>query len=416
MTGRADLIRNFSGATSTKVFKLCFLIITFWLPITPDTLGYPIGFMILFWLFSPKVITKENGLTILLFSSVYLFHLIAMFYTEDMARGTRDLGQKASLIIFPIIIGTVSKNSLPERKLVYLTFLAGLLIAVGLSFIKSFLEFRQSGLITDFFMSNFPYSHHPSYFALFLNFGIGVVLISSFGINKPSLGFWTKLAVISLLVVGVIYSASKMGFIQFLFLIPLVVFIWFMNKALSKLNVALILLTTALFTSLFFANPIAKNRIFYTAELIENKEVASAETETESTVARIITWQLTLDEIMKAPVGVGTGDIQDVLDARYEQEGYHLLAEKGLNPHNEFLQIGLAQGIPALLIFSFSLIYSFWKSSRNKDWIYGLFIISILMHFMVESMLEKQSGVIFFAYLNSFLYFTSSTDIHTPST
>ncbi len=400
-----ELRQMFGQSGTNKWFNLSVLLTVMWLPISSKGIGIPISLMIISWLFSPKKITKEKGLAILLFASIYLFHLIAMIYTDDVARGIRDLGQKASLIIFPILFGTLPSSSLPKRSLVFGVFVMGLIASVFLSFSESIIKYSQSGLISDFFMSEFSYSHHPSYLALFLNMGLAVILMDVINsIRKPSLHF-VKGIISIVLISGIIYSASKMGFIQFVFLIGFILVYWVAKKSLNQNNTSLITIVALLFGILFYSNPIAKNRIFYTVELMENQEVATAENQTESTVARLTTWEITLDEISKAPFGVGTGDIQDVLDERYMEEGYDLLAEKGLNPHNVFLQIGLAQGIPAMVVFAFSLIFPFGRILRKKDWLYAFFLLSILMHFMVESMLEKQSGVVFFAFFNAYLFF-----------
>jgi O-antigen ligase len=94
-----------------------------------------------------------------------------------------------------------------------------------------------------------------------------------------------------------------------------------------------------------------------------------------------------------------------VMDQAYLDRGYDALAEKSLNPHNSFLQLAVGLGIIALLWFLFSLIYPLPTIYKNHLWIYGFFLLSIGLNFMVESMLEKQSGVIFFAFFNSFFYF-----------
>jgi O-antigen ligase len=119
-----------------------------------------------------------------------------------------------------------------------------------------------------------------------------------------------------------------------------------------------------------------------------------------------------LQLIAAHPFGVGTGDISDVLVENYRREGLYDLADTELNPHNSFLQIALAQGIPALLVFLFSLAYSSWVTVQRKDWLYAFFLISIVLNFMVESMLEKQSGVIFFAFFNVFLFFSRPSETH----
>jgi O-antigen ligase len=415
MKGGEGFKESFAKGGLQPLFGICLIISAFWLPITAKGIGVPLALLSVVWIFLPKSISKKKGSVILLFSAIYLFHLIAMLYTEDVARGMRDLGQKASLLLFPLVLGTVSEKALPDRKLIFGSFILGLLVAVVLSFIGSYQDYSESGLVTDFFMSNFPFAHHPSYFALFLNVAIGMLIIG-FPDKKESTSFYLAKFFISLIMVaGVIYSASKMGFIQFVFLLAFIAVYWGVNRLFNKQRILLLSSIAILFGVLFFVNPVAKNRIFYTVELMENEKVAASETETESTVARLTTWKITIEEILKYPFGVGTGDIQDVLDARYRKEGYNLLADKGLNPHNVFLQIGLAQGIIAVLIFGFSLLYPFFRIWNRKDWVYALFLLSILMHFMVESMLEKGSGVIFFAMFNTFLFF-SPTHLNSSST
>ncbi|MCH2215509.1 MAG: O-antigen ligase family protein [Flavobacteriales bacterium] len=405
MISAKDFRESFSGSFFSRLFTLSVLISAIWLPITPKGMGYPIGFMVIFWLFTPKSFSRDKGLAVLLFSAIYLFHLVAMLYTEDVDRGIRDLGQKASLFIFPLVFGTVLEEYLPKRKLLFDLFLLGLIFSVGISILDSFIKYSESGLVTDFFMSEFSYSHHPSYLALFLNFGLSILLIENLKDRKKPKGWGVVLTISVFLVLGVIYSASKMGFIHFLFLIGFVLTYWLVRQSLNSSRVAFILSLGVLFTTLFFANPTAKNRIFHSVEVIKNEKVAASEDETGSTVARLTTWELTIDEIFRHPLGVGTGDIQDVLDQRYRKEGFDLLAEKGLNPHNVFLQVSLAQGVVAMSVFLLSLFFAFWKTWKRKDWIYAFFLLSVVIHFMVESMLEKQSGVIFFAMINAYLYF-----------
>ncbi|MEM9053011.1 MAG: hypothetical protein AAGC47_13235, partial [Bacteroidota bacterium] len=88
-----DFKEPLSGSMASKLLNLSLLLAAFLLPITPKGVSYPVGFMVIFWLFAPKSFSKEKVMVVFLFSAIYLFHLIAMLYTEDVARGTRDLGQ-----------------------------------------------------------------------------------------------------------------------------------------------------------------------------------------------------------------------------------------------------------------------------------------------------------------------------------
>src|SRR5690606_7243974 len=110
----------------------------------------------------------------------------------------------------------------------------------------------------------------------------------------------------------------------------------------------------------------------------------------------------------KHPLGVGTGDINIELENHFRENGLEELADKELNPHNQFLQSAMAIGIPALLWFIFSLLFPFRKIIRTKDWLYAFFLCSMVLNLLVESMLEKQSGIIYFAFFNALFFFSTS--------
>ena len=118
-------------------------------------------------------------------------------------------------------------------------------------------------------------------------------------------------------------------------------------------------------------------------------------------------WEATIDEIKKHPLGVGTGDINIVLEDHFRESGLKELAEKELNPHNQYLQSAMAIGIPAMLWLVFSLVYPFGKIVKTRDWLYAFFLISIALNLMVESVLEKQTGIIFYAFFNCLFFFSS---------
>ena len=46
-----------------------------------------------------------------------------------------------------------------------------------------------------------------------------------------------------------------------------------------------------------------------------------------------------------------------------------------------------------------------FKSLKTKDYLYSLFLILIAINFLTESMLETQSGVVFFAVFNTLFFF-----------
>jgi O-antigen ligase len=378
----------------------------FALPLIKVGIQIPIALLVLTWLVCPKAPLKQVWKPILLFSALYLFHVAGMLYTENTARGLSDLGQKLSLIIMPVLIGTARTLKWEELRLVLMAFVVGTVLEVVISFVTSTMDYAQTHDVMSFYMSEFSPVHHPGYVAMYMDFALAILLMAL--IMHEMNDNWQVLAwaAVVFVTLSLVFPASKIGLIDYGFLLVFVTIMAYRSKALLTANMAVLLGVAILFGFFLVFDPVNQSRLAAAVEAVTDDGTIEALSETESNQARLVAWRIALDEIVRNPLGVGTGDINDAMVARYQAEGYHELAEKELNPHNHFLQIALAQGIPALLVFLFSLAWPFVRIYRDRNWLYAFFLISIAMHMMVESMLEKQSGVIYFAFFNALLFFS----------
>lgn len=106
-------------------------------------------------------------------------------------------------------------------------------------------------------------------------------------------------------------------------------------------------------------------------------------------------------------VGVGTGDVADAFADYYESTDTKLLKENRLRSHNQYLAITVAFGVAGLIWFLFSLIYPFLADEKNRNYLYLVFLLIMLLSMLTEDTLETQVGVTLFAFFNSFLVFVS---------
>lgn len=380
-------------------------LLAFCIPLLKYGIQVPIILLVITWLFTKKELDKKKLLPILLFISVYLFHLIGMFYTDNVDRGMRDLVQKLSLILFPLLLGTGPKLTEKMRKGGMHFFIWGTLIAVISSFISSGIEYGATGNPAVFYMSNFSPAHHPSYISFYVVTALAMLLlkIEETQEKKRMVSIWLAVVFLSL---SLVFPASKMGFLNWAMVFILFLAKWLFSKARLKKQAFILTGTGLLFLVFLKFDPVARARlekaVAVTSELDQPKE----ESQVESNTARLYAWSTALDIITKTPFGVGTGDINQAMVSSFREQNLDYLADKSLNPHNEYLQLAVALGIPAALFFIFSLFYPFGIIIRTEDWIYGIFLLSVLAQFSVESMLEKQSGVIFFAFFNAFFFFS----------
>lgn len=99
-------------------------------------------------------------------------------------------------------------------------------------------------------------------------------------------------------------------------------------------------------------------------------------------------------------LGVGTGDVQDEINKKYEERNSPLHEKWRLRSHNQYLTFALTFGLVGLLWFLYTL---YVPLKDNRDIIYLSFIVIVILSMLSEDTLESQAGVTFFAFFNSFL-------------
>ncbi len=148
-------MKNIPFRKPEDFYQATIYLLAFSIPVLKYGIQIPIILLIVAWLFAKKKVNKKALIPILLFASVYIFHLIAMLYTENVDRGAKDLMQKLSLILFPVIIGTGPKLTKEVRVKGMKFFVLGALVAVVLGFVSSAIAYSSSGIISEFYISNF---------------------------------------------------------------------------------------------------------------------------------------------------------------------------------------------------------------------------------------------------------------------
>jgi O-antigen ligase len=119
----------------------------------------------------------------------------------------------------------------------------------------------------------------------------------------------------------------------------------------------------------------------------------------ESNTVRIVVWNFSLGIIADHPMGVGTGDVKDQLNAVYRKNGYTLFAENQLNTHNQFFQTGIALGIGGMIVLFLVILGPIFLTFRKPDPIIWVFVTLIFITCLFESYLERQAGIIFFSFV-----------------
>ena len=122
-------------------------------------------------------------------------------------------------------------------------------------------------------------------------------------------------------------------------------------------------------------------------------------------INRMYSYKIALRLIKQHPMGgVGAGDIMAEMKNGYAQWHPQVDEKSVLIPHNQFLVVALACGIPAMLLFAAWVFFPLvWLRRNRQSFFFFVVWLILLVELMIEPVLEIQNGV--FVYLFFLLLF-----------
>lgn len=354
-----------------------------------------------------RIESKVQQRNVIWFGAIYLFYLLGSIWTENVKDLSSELETKLSLLVFPILF--IFTKPLPRKVLnrVLLNFIFGCLINVILCTVKGVSCFLDTGDSNCLFSSSFAYGFHPSYLAMYFNLALAILIyFDAYGIRPykiPKAFIWVFMAA---LILANVMLASKMGILTMITLFGFALVLYWRTAGFAL--VARRWLPLLLYFVLcLLISPGAIDR-FKSAEkgiaAISDNKTAYVQS-VESTSARIYIWKEAITLVQeKLWFGVGTGDVSDEMQKRYEDRGMTEAAELHLNCHNQFLETQIAIGIFGTLSLLSITLFGAYIGFVRKNFIYLFFSVLLLSNFLVESMLETQAGVVFFTFFNCLFF------------
>ena len=167
----------------------------------------------------------------------------------------------------------------------------------------------------------------------------------------------------------IIYISQTRGVWIALPLFILAAYVTFVEKALNKKNIVLLLIGMTLFGTVFFNTDLARNRI---QQAEQDIQVFSVNKNADTSVGvRFQLWEASWIMIKEHPlIGVGSG--QHYKDALQDMVNRGVLPTyyNGAHTHNEILYSTATMGIPGLIAILLTYLvpgYYFGKSLRDRD-------------------------------------------------
>lgn len=342
---------------------------------------------------------KKRKFFILVFASLYLLNYVGLLYTENMEAGLFQLEVQFSILIVPLVVLTsnvVNKYTLPD---ILKTYVIGTALAFIFCILYAVLGFASDGNHLNFFYANLSYFMHVGYFSMYINLSISILILLIFhGRNKV---LWMHYILLSFFIVSIYLLSSRTAMIVTTILVSYGILYLVFPKLKWK----------ASFFGLVSSTFLAAFIIYGTINLVSVNRVGNLSQETQnensSFGSRLAMWKYSIQEIKESPwIGYGTGDAKDVVQERFRSENLEYAVVHNLNVHNEFMQVMLNFGIFGLLALIVPMLWPMYFVQKKGNFLYVLFIGNVALNFMTESALETQAGVVWYAVMWSFIYFT----------
>ncbi|MBL7927297.1 MAG: O-antigen ligase family protein [Bacteroidia bacterium] len=334
-----------------------------------------------------SILHNKPALLLLLF---YLMHIVALLYSDNLKYGFKDLEYKLSFIVFPLIF--INAGNMISIKPIGIAFVLGCISAAIICWVNAYLNFCIQANPSYFFYTSFSKFMHPTYFGMYCN--LAMLLIVTYNKNMPN-----KLVFVTILTAGcltMVFIASRMAsIVAIITMVAYSIHVFYKEEKLMLRYVVLALLIAVgfqIYISKYF------NRYNELQSTLEVNNATAQVPSTSSSNSRILLWQYATDvwcnNVTSFVFGVGTGDIKDALQQVYIAKNFQRGINEHYNPHNQFLHTAVALGILGLAILLMIFIFGL----TNTNILSKYFLIIVGLNALTESVLEVQSGIIFFCF------------------
>ena len=358
----------------------------------------------------------KSNQTAVLFLTFFLIYPLSLLIHwndyEDFSPGKTEIEKKLVYLIFPFIFANIVRyDSHRVKKLfgvfvfsvVASTFFA-LLIGLYFTLTTGSLYFfdETKGVVFNNFMYHRLGSYigiHAVYLAEYSLFALTLVayyLIKNFHSLPRKQKIKLGLIIIYLLLIIILLKSAAILII--LLAITLVFTSNYLIKNHNTISVKLKGLISIFTLALVVAlGLIAFNKIGSKASYFEYDLSEPGGGNWNSINLRLAKWNAATSAVADNwLIGVGPGNTETTMDNKYRELGFEYALQLHYNPHNQFLHTFLTVGIPGIVIFILLLISLFKESIIKKDILFFIFLISMGLFSISESVLAVNKGIVFF--------------------
>jgi O-antigen ligase len=394
--------------SSFKIEEVLIGIILFSLPISFGLNSLAITVTTIFFLY--KTIKKRDFKNLIIYYTSFVFFLaqfVSYIYSDNKAVAGVKLVLYLPFLLIPISFSFLSNNRiiLNKNKIFKYLFYGTLIILIyGLSrFMYDIIflgERYDYGRAVALLLKYIPHHIYMSMFVLISIYAVSVGRIEK-GKNRKSV------YILPILYLFLILLGSRMAILLGMLILP--IFLFKKLKELRNKNKIKILagVLISIILIIGFSNDFVRDKMIYS--YYDLLKIPTKEKPFFGVSYRQQIWYTVIELIYQSPfLGYGIGDIQEVLNSNYKSSEI-----KGLNAHNQYFQFILNYGFVICLALSFFTFKVIKQCILNKQSILFFSWIILLFFCLTESILNRQWGVVLFAFILNFSIYSQDKSLNT---
>lgn len=344
-----------------------------------------------------------------LFGLFSVFLLSGFWNTWNQKVASSEIETKISFVAFPLLFLFSSSSNLQSLRRFQWALVSGCVFFAFICHVHALVGFFETGLWEEFVYGRLAWTFHPTYLGFF--YLLSMVFLSGIFLDS------TDKRKSNLLLLGIVFfsletafMASRAGFLALFLFYAIFVFFVFRNGKNRRKALLVVASSMTSFFILFFSFSPISGRAKEAIENSKSTSVSKREEKVASTSERLVSWQTAWEIGRDYPLGVGTGNWKAHFSDRYRAKGALFAAEHAHPAHNAYLQILVEWGWVGLLTLLLLMFSALLRAIQWNDLFFLVFTFGAAFHFIFESMLELQQGLVFIVFWMFYLLHRK----HTP--
>jgi len=368
-----------------------------------------------------KEIWVQNRKTILIFISIYLVAIFSGLYDPNKLEAYKKLELQSTLLLVPLLLGASYRPTAFKTDVIKIAFITGVCSALAYLIVHFVFHMRAQHLPVSAWLRKEYLNHHYSdpigihagFFSVYVSLCLLALTLYLMKARRFLLKTVLTLLIILCLVSLFLLTSRSVLIMTFLCLAGMTPAVfkrlkWYFGvpAGIAICAILYFFVTKSVYFEQRFTGELNQDiKLKELTRAVEDHQSPEKQDILKNDGARIERWVASWQLIKARPLlGYGTGEEKPELFRKYKEMGLTVSLDEHYDSHNQFLSFTIKSGALGLIAFVGMLIYSWVQAIKRKSFLYISFLLLVTGTCLIDTMLEVNKGIFFFAFFNIFFY------------